>query len=103
MLALLENGIGTSRFVPCAADRSLLKTLAVAEKRAAAQGALLYLTGGLRWIDLGFKQSTSQWLQTQTDKHDDFNPTRGFERENFVAENSTTQPQHERTQSAPNQ
>jgi hypothetical protein len=103
MLASLENGIGTSRFVPCAADRSLLKTLAVAEKRAVAQGAILYLTGGLRRIGLGFKQSTSQWLRMQIDKHDDFNPPRGFERENFVAENSTIQPQHERTLSAPNQ
>ena len=49
-----------------------------------------------------FEQSTSRQLQAQTGKHDDFNPPRGFERENFVAENSTTQPQHERTQSAPN-
>ena len=89
MLALPENEIWTSRFVPCAAGHSLLKTLAVAEKRAVAQGAILYLTGGLKRIDLGFRQSTSQWLQTQTDKHDDFNPPRGFERENFVAENST--------------
>ena len=103
MLALLKNGIGTSRFVPCAADRSLLKTLAVAGKRAVAQEAILNLTGGLGRIDSGFKQSPPQWLQTQTDKHDDFNPPRGFERENFVAENSTIQPQHERTLSAPNQ
>jgi hypothetical protein len=103
MLALLKNGIRTSRFVPCAASRSLLKTLAVAEKRAVAQGALLYSTGGLRGIDLGFRQATSQWLQTQTDKHGEFNPPRGFERRNFVAKNSTIQPQHERTQLAPNQ
>jgi len=103
MLTSLENGIGTSRFVPCAADHSLLKTLVVAEERAVAQEALLHLTSGLRRIDLSIEQSTSQWLQTQTDKHDDFNPPWGFERENFVAENSTIQPQHERTQSAPNQ
>jgi len=54
MLTLLENGIGTSRFVPCAANRSLLKTLAAAEKRAVARRVLLYLTGSLKRIDLNF-------------------------------------------------
>jgi hypothetical protein len=57
IFALVKNGIWAGRFAPCAADRSLLKTLAVAEKRAMAQGALLYLTGSLKRIDLNFSSN----------------------------------------------
>jgi hypothetical protein len=90
MLALVKNGILTGCFTPCADGRSLLKTLAVAERRAVAGRFFL-------------NDPHSQRLQTQTGGHDDFNTPWSFERENFVAENSTTQPQHERTQPAPNQ
>jgi hypothetical protein len=104
IFALAKNGIWASSFVPCAVDHSLLKELAVAEKRAVARRVLLYLTGSLKRIDLIFSSNPHRVsFKSRLIKHDNFNPPRGFERENFVAENSTTQPQHERTQLAPNQ
>ena len=57
IFTLAKNGIWASSFVPCAADRSLLKGLAAAEKRAVAQRAFLYLTGNLKRIDLIFSSN----------------------------------------------
>jgi hypothetical protein len=90
MFTLAKNRILAGCFTPCADGRSLLKALVVAERRAVARRFFL-------------NDPHSQQLQAQTGEHDDFNTPRSFERENFVAENSTTQPQHERTQPAPNQ
>ena len=69
---MLDNDFA-GRFAPCVADRLLLKTVPAKVRHAVAQKVLLYLTDGLRRIDLGFEQSASQRLQTQTNKHDDFN------------------------------
>ena len=105
MFALAKNGILTGCFTPCAADRSLLKTSVVAERRAVARRVFLYSVGGLRlnWLGFFLNNPHPQRLQAQLGEHDDFNTPWSFERRNFVAENSTTQPQHERTQPAPNQ
>jgi len=105
MFALAKNGILPGCFTPCADNRSLLKTLVVAERRAVARKMFLYSVGGLRvkWIGCFLNNPHPQRLQAQIGEHDDINTPRSFERENFVAENSTTQPQHERTQPAPNQ
>jgi hypothetical protein len=57
IFALAKNEIWASSFVPCAADRSLLKGLAAAGKRAVARRVLLYLTGSLERIDLNFSSN----------------------------------------------
>jgi hypothetical protein len=57
IFALVKNGIWASSFAPCADDHSLLKGLAVAEKRAVARRVLLYLTGSLKRIDLNFSSN----------------------------------------------
>ena len=104
MFMSAKNGILTGCFTPCAANRSLLKTLALAERRAGARKVLLHSIDGsrLNWSGI-FEQSTSAAASNATSEHDDFNTPWSFERENSVAENSTTLPQHERTPPAPNQ
>ena len=60
MLTLAKNGILAGCFTPCADGRSLLKTSAVAERRAVARKVLLHSIDDLRLNWPGFfEQSTS--------------------------------------------
>jgi hypothetical protein len=74
MFALAKNRILTGCFTPCAADHSLLKTSAVAERRAVARRVFLYLVDGLVFLN----NPHPQRLQAQIGEHDDFNTPWSF-------------------------
>jgi hypothetical protein len=101
MLNQCEKHFRSRSFVPCAADCQLLKPLSLAMGRAAAQKVLLSsrrLGTGLVFSNLhrnGFKRNMTN---TDTLKRQEV-----FERKTSGRETQSTQPHHERTQSAPNQ
>jgi hypothetical protein len=101
MCKLTDNKDGAGRFAPCVTGHLLLKTLPAAVGRVVAQKVLLStrrlenrpVLSNLHRCSFKRKQMNNNILKCHE-------VLRG---KNLTAGNSTNQPHHERTQSAPNQ